>query len=53
MPKANWWYYPDYDHDANVSRYQNDSNAPFPSYTLHFLLRRTRVGMPAIRAAVL
>jgi all-trans-retinol 13,14-reductase len=37
LPKANYWVYPDdYDHDANVARFEADESAPLPVAYISF-----------------
>ncbi len=36
LPQANYWIYPDYDHDRNVKRYVEDPEAPLPVTYISF-----------------
>jgi all-trans-retinol 13,14-reductase len=36
LPKANYWIYPGYDHDANVAAFEADDSAPLPVTYISF-----------------
>jgi len=36
LPKANFWVYPGYDHDANIANYRKDPDAPLPVTYISF-----------------
>ncbi len=36
FPKTNYWIFPNYDHDANMERFEQDPSSPFPVTYLSF-----------------